>query len=92
MDCGLLQALTLCWLSQALLSPTVCRAVVPVITSSMAVITVEMVITILGTDFHCNFCKRHPPASSTDIHRINYAISDVTEPLEGIVNLNSKWW
>jgi len=35
------------------------RAVVPVITSSMAVITVEMVITILGTDFHCRFCKRH---------------------------------
>lgn len=46
------------WLSQALLSPS--RAVVPVITSSMAVITVEMVITILGTDSHCNFCKRHP--------------------------------
>jgi len=66
MDCGLLQALTLCLLSQALLSPTVCRAVVPVITSSMAVITVEMVITILGTDFHCNFCKRRWVCSYTE--------------------------
>ena len=40
---------------------------VPVITSSMAVITVEMVITILGTDFHCNFCKRHPSTRSNDV-------------------------
>ena len=46
------------------LSPTGSRAVVPVITSSMAVITVEMVITILGTDSHCNFCKRRHYCSS----------------------------
>lgn len=42
----------------------------PVITSSIAVITVEMVITILATDFYCNFCKTH---SATNINVTSFS-------------------
>ena len=45
----------------------------------MAVITLEMVITILGTDFHCNFCKRHPPSIWTVMWQNQRAVSISTQ-------------
>jgi len=86
--CFALQALTL-RLSQALVLSVACSGP-PVITSSMAVITLEMVITILGTDLQL---LQKPPTGQLHWHsqdQLYHLSCDVTEP-EGRVNLKSKW-